>query len=59
MKLRTTLALLAASAGLAAVPGSASAQSLKIALSSEPTSADPTITSKRRTTRSRCTSTAR
>ncbi|OZI80479.1 ABC transporter substrate-binding protein [Bordetella genomosp. 6] len=41
MKLRTTLALLAASAGLAAAPGSASAQSLKIALSSEPTSADP------------------
>ena len=40
MKLRTSLALLAASAGLAAAPA-AWAQSLTIALSSEPTSADP------------------
>src|SRR3546814_154841 len=40
MKLRTSLALLAASAGLAAAPA-VLAQSLTIALSSEPTSADP------------------
>ena len=42
MKLRTTLALLAAGVGIATVPaGPALAQSIKIALSSEPTSADP------------------
>src|SRR3546814_19319100 len=41
MKLRTSLALLAASASLAATPAAALAQSLAIALSSEPTSADP------------------
>ena len=40
MKLRTSLALLAASAGLAVAP-TVLAQSLTIALSSEPTSADP------------------
>ncbi len=42
MKLRTTLALLASSIGIATAPvGASMAQSLKIALSSEPTSADP------------------
>lgn len=42
MTLRSTLALLATSLGIAAVPaGAGLAQSLKIALSADPTSADP------------------
>ncbi|MYZ41985.1 ABC transporter substrate-binding protein [Schauerella aestuarii] len=41
MKLRATRALMAGVIGLAGLTGAASAQTLKIALSAEPTSADP------------------